>query len=217
VRAAVADKNLIVLALPRGGVPVGFEVAAALGAPLDIFVVRKLGAPGEEELALGAIASGGIRVLNHELIEYLEIPEELIDSVTNQERLELERRERIYREGRSALEIANRTAVLVDDGLATGASMLAAARSLRSRAKQLVVAVPVAAKQTCEDFEKEVDLVICAATPDPFISVGQWYTEFSPTTDQEVQELLRQSARTKNDASASNVWDRDDEPRNRAD
>lgn len=210
VSAAVSDTNVLVLALPRGGVPVGFEVAAALGALLDAFVVRKLGAPGEEELALGAIASGGVRVLNQEVIDYLEISDELIDSVTNQERLELERRERLYREGRPALEVHDRTVVLVDDGLATGATMLAAARSLRGRAKRIVVAVPVAAKQTCQEFEKEVDRVICTATPDPFLSVGQWYEDFAPTTDEEVQGLLHESARTKNHCSASNVWGREE-------
>jgi putative phosphoribosyl transferase len=203
---AISDKNLLVLALPRGGVPVGFEVAAGLGAPLDVFVVRKLGMPGEEELALGAIASGGVRVLNRELIDYLEVSEELLDSITTRERLELERRERLYREGRPALPIQNRSVVLVDDGLATGASMLAAARSLRSRAKQITVVVPVAAKQTCEEFEKEVDRIICAATPEPFISVGQWYEDFSPTADEEVRRLLQESARTKKTAGASNVW-----------
>jgi putative phosphoribosyl transferase len=217
VRAAISDSNALVLALPRGGVPVGFEVAALLRAPLDVLVVRKLGVPGEEELALGAIASGGVRVLNRELINYMEISDELVESVTTREQIELERRERLYREGRPALPVQDRTVVLVDDGVATGASMLAAAKSLRGRAKQIVVAVPVASKQTCEDFEKEVDRVICPATPDPFISVGQWYEDFSATSDEEVRRLLHESARTKNASSASNVWGTDNEPRDSID
>lgn len=217
VRATVSDKNVLVLALPRGGVPVGFEVAAALRAPLDVFVVRKLGVPGEEELAFGALASGGVRVLNRELIHYLAVSEDVIDSVTNQERLELERRERLYRNGRPALELRDRTVVLVDDGLATGATMLAATQSLRDRAKRTVVAVPVAAKETCQEFEKQVDRVICAATPDPFVSVGQWYEDFAPTSDDEVRRLLDESARTKNRSSASNVWGNENESRKCAD
>lgn len=205
VRAAISGDDLLILALPRGGVPVGFEVAVFLRAPLDVFVVRKLGMPGEEELALGAIATGGVRVLNAELIDYLSVSAELIESVTRRERLELERRERLYREGRSPLPVDGRIVILVDDGLATGATMLAAARSLRPLgAKQIVVAVPVAAKQTCDEFQKEVDQVICAATPDPFVSVGTWYEDFSPTSDEEVRSLLHESVRTKNSVSASN-------------
>ena len=217
VCAKVSDKNVLVLALPRGGVPVAFEVAEALRAPLDVLVVRKLGVPGEEELAFGAMASGGVRVLNRELIDYLEISDELIESVTKQERLELGRRERLYREGRSALEVDDRTVVLVDDGLATGATMLAAARGLRGCAKRIVVAVPVAAKQTCQDFESQVDQVICLATPDPFVSVSQWYSDFAPTCDEEVQRLLEESGRTKKRSSASNLWGNENESRNCAD
>jgi putative phosphoribosyl transferase len=217
VSGSVSDTNLVVLALPRGGVPVAFEVAETLNAPLDVIVVRKLGVRGEEELAFGAIASGGMRVLNQELIAYLGISSELIESVTDEEQQELERRERLYRADRPALEVHGRTVVLVDDGLATGASMLAAARSLRGRARQITVAVPVAATVTCEDFQREVDQVVCAATPDPFISVGQWYEDFAPTTDGEVRDLLAQSARTKNRRNASNSWGNENEPRERAD
>jgi putative phosphoribosyl transferase len=216
VRAAVSDDNLIVLALPRGGVPVAFEVAALLHAPLDVLVVRKLGMPGEEELALGAIASGGVRVLNHDLINYLQVPDELIESLTARESAELERRERSYRENLPPVPVEGRPVVLVDDGLATGATMLAGYRALRARgAAQTIVAVPVAAKQVFQYFRKQVDQIICAATPEHFGSVGEWYENFLPTSDEEVRMLLNESASggTKTRVHASNIWGAHNEPR----
>ena len=201
VREAVPPGNLLVSALPRGGVPVAFEVAAALNAPLDIFVVRKLGLPREEELALGAIASGGVRVLNRDLIDDLGISDQLIESVTRREQAELERRENLYREGRPAQSIAGRNLVVVDDGLATGATMLAAVKALRTQAPaQIMVAVPVAARQTYAELQKAADQIICVATPDPFISVGRWYEDFSETSDEEVRALLRQAPSSAPDA-----------------
>jgi putative phosphoribosyl transferase len=198
VKSSVKETNILVLALPRGGVPVGFEVARALHADLDVFLVRKLGMPGEEELAIGAIASGGVRVLNQELIQYLRVPESVIEEITQREQRELERRERLYRDGRPPLPVNGRTAILVDDGLATGASMLAASRALRPQgARRILVAVPVAAHQTCGELGKEVDEIICTATPHPFGAVGIWYEDFSQTTDEEVRELLEQAAREK--------------------
>lgn len=185
----------MILVLPRGGVPVGFEVARELQAEMDVFLVRKLGVPGEEELALGAIASGGVRVLNQELIQYLRVPEETIEQVTAREERVLELRELLYREGRPPIPISNRTVVLVDDGLATGASMLAAARALRPRgARKVVIAVPVAPKESCEELEHEADQVICAAMPHPFNAVGIWYDDFAQVTDEEVCKLLQQAA-----------------------
>ncbi len=187
--------DVVVLALPRGGVPVGYEVAQALHAPLDVFVVRKLGVPGHEELAMGALASGGVRVLNRTVIDALEISEEMIDAAIAREQIELERREREYRDGRPATDVKGRTAILVDDGLATGSSMRVVATALRKKSPaQIVVAVPVASASTCAEFETEVDRVICAATPEPFLAVGQWYQDFSQTTDEEVRELLRRSS-----------------------
>jgi putative phosphoribosyl transferase len=183
--------NLLVLALPRGGVPVGFEVAQALRAPLDVFLVRKLGLPGHEELAMGAIASGGIRVLNPDVVQMLRVPEHVIDAVAEREQRELERRERAYRGDRPEPEIRGRTVILVDDGLATGSTMRAAVAALRSEyPERLVVAVPVAAPETCDAFRDEVDDIVCAVTPEPFYAVGQWYQDFSQTTDAEVHELL---------------------------
>ena len=188
--------DVVVLALPRGGVPVGYEVAQALHAPLDVFVVRKLGTPGQEELAMGALAPGGITVLNREVIQALEIPQQIIDAAVGREQSELERREREYREGRPAADVKGRTVIVVDDGLATGSSMRVAARALRKEeARKIVVAVPVAARSTCEEFQGEVDELICAATPEPFWAVGQWYRNFSQTTDDEVRELLARAAR----------------------
>lgn len=187
--------DTVVLALPRGGVPVGFEVAKALTLPLDVFVVRKLGVPGYEELAMGAIASGGVRVLNEDLVRTAGIPGEVIDAVAAEEERELERRERDYREDRPPIDVRGRTVILVDDGLATGSSMRVAALALKNKKpSQIVVAVPVAARATCAEFESEVDRVICAVTPEPFWAVGQWYRDFSQTSDEEVRDLLRQAA-----------------------
>ncbi len=184
--------DVVVLALPRGGVPVGYEVARSLNVPLDIFVVRKLGVPGHPELAMGAIASGGVRVLNDDVVRGLRIPQQLIDAVTAREQQELERREREYRDGRPPLDVHGRTVILVDDGLATGSSMRVAAQALRAKQPaRIVVAVPVAAPSTCEAFASEVDEVVCAVTPEPFWAVGQWYKDFGQTTDEEVRDLLR--------------------------
>jgi predicted phosphoribosyltransferase len=183
--------DTLVLALPRGGVPVAYEVAKALGAPLDVFLVRKLGLPGHEELAMGAIATGGVRVLNQEVVEYLRIPDEVIDEVAARELQELERRERLYRGGRPALSPHGREVILVDDGLATGSTMRAAILALRQRQPaSIVVAVPVAAKQTCDELRTEADEVFCGVTPDPFYAVGLWYEDFAQTTDDEARELL---------------------------
>ena len=186
--------DVVVLALPRGGVPVGYEVAKALHVPLDVFVVRKLGVPGQEELAMGALASGGIVVLNRNIIEALSIPQGMINAAVAREQRELERREREYRDGRPPIDVQGRTVILVDDGLATGSSMRVAATALRKKLPaRTVVAVPVAAPSTCAEFETEVDKVICAATPEPFWAVGVWYRDFSQTTDEEVRELLRRA------------------------
>ena len=187
--------DVIVLGLPRGGVPVAFEVAVALHAPLDVFLVRKLGVPGQEELAMGAIASGGVRVLNQAVIDALQIPAPVIDTVAAKEQQELERRERIYRNGRPAPDLRDKTVILVDDGLATGASMAAAVHGVRAqRPAQVVVAVPTAAVETCEAFERISDKIVCAETPQPFWGVGMWYADFSQTSDEEVRELLARAA-----------------------
>jgi predicted phosphoribosyltransferase len=184
---------VLVLALPRGGVPVAYEVARALGAPLDVFVVRKLGVPGYKELAMGAIATGGMRVLNDRLVERLDIPDHVIDAVAEREQRELTRRERLYRCGRPPLDFRGRTVVLVDDGLATGATMHAAIAALRQRQPaRIVVAVPTASPETCEEIKAEADDVICAITPEPFHAVGRWYQDFSQTSDEEVRQLLGQ-------------------------
>jgi predicted phosphoribosyltransferase len=182
------------LALPRGGVPVGYEVAKALNAPLDVFVVRKLGVPGHEELAMGAIASGGVRLLNQDLVQRLRIPRDAIESIAAREQRELERRDREYRNGRPPVDVSGRTVILVDDGLATGSSMRAAVEALRTKQPaQIIVAVPVASAVTCAEFESEVDEVVCGVTPEQFAAVGQWYKDFSPTTDEEVRELLHRA------------------------
>lgn len=187
--------NVVVLGLPRGGVPVAYEVAQALNAPLDIFVVRKLGVPGYEEMAMGAIATGDVRYLNQDLVQKLQIAPEAIDQVAAIEQRELERREQAYRGGRPAPELRDRIVILVDDGLATGATMQAAVMALRQQhPAKMVVAVPVAASETCAAFEREVDEVICAETPQMFRAVGLWYQKFDQTTDQEVRDLLRQAA-----------------------
>jgi predicted phosphoribosyltransferase len=189
-------ENAIVLGLPRGGVPVAFEVAHTLRLPLDVYLVRKLGTPGFEELAMGAIATGGIRVLNRRVIEELHVSESQLESVLAAETAELERRERIYRQDRPCPELEGRTAILVDDGLATGSTMRAAIASLRAqRAKQVIVAVPVAPPDTCAELDAESDGAICLATPQPFLAVGQWYEEFSPPSDDEIREQLLANAR----------------------
>jgi putative phosphoribosyl transferase len=187
-----ADRtDVIVLGLPRGGIPVAFEVAKALHAPLDVFLVRKLGVPGQRELAMGAIASGGVRVLNQDVVRSLGIPPDAIEEITARERKELERREHTYRGDRTAPDVSGRTAILVDDGLATGASMRAAVTALRARdPARIVVAVPTAPPETCAQFEAEVDDIVCATTPQPFMGVGAWYRDFSQTTDEEVRDLL---------------------------
>lgn len=192
-----ADRDdVLVFALPRGGVPVAFEIAKALHAPLDIFLVRKLGVPGHEELAMGAIASGGVRILNHDVVDYLGIPERVIDAVAEMEQRELERRERLYRGDRGTPDVRGKTVILVDDGLATGSTMRAAAEALRKQQPaRIVVAVPVSAPATCDEFRNEVDEIVCGATPEPFLGVGYWYEDFSQTTDDEVRRLLEQATR----------------------
>jgi predicted phosphoribosyltransferase len=187
--------DVLVLALPRGGVPVGYEVAQALHAPLDVFVVRKLGVPGHEELAMGAIASGGVRVLNGSVIESLGIPDEAIEAVATREQRELERRERAYRDDRPAPDVQGRTVILVDDGIATGSTMKAAIEALRQlEARRIVVAVPTAALSTVREMQGDVDELVAVMTPADFYGVGQWYEDFSQTTDDDVRKLL-ESAR----------------------
>lgn len=189
---AYAGGETRVLALPRGGVPVGYEVARALHAPLDVFVVRKIGAPGREELAIGAIASGGVRVLHEDTIDLLEVPREAIEDITVREMLELERREEAYRGALPPHDVHARTVILVDDGLATGASMNAAILALRKRAPaSIVVAVPVAPPDTCAALEPYVDDLVAIAMPQPFRGVGAWYADFSQISDDEVRRLLR--------------------------
>ena len=188
--------DVVVLALPRGGVPVAYEVARLLGAPLDVFVVRKLGLPGHEELAMGAVASGGVRVLNDEVVFGLNVPDDTIDAVTRRELAELMRREQLYRGDRPQVDVRGRTVILVDDGLATGATMQAAVRGLRRRAPaRIVVGVPIAAPATCRALAREVEDIVCGATPERFVAVGLWYEDFSQTSDAEVHELLA-AART---------------------
>ncbi|HEY3041549.1 MAG TPA: phosphoribosyltransferase [Pyrinomonadaceae bacterium] len=193
--------DVLVLALPRGGVPVAYEVAKQIGAPLDVFLVRKLGVPGHEELAMGAIASGGVRVINKEVVRLLQIPNELIDAVAAVEQQELERRQHEYRDDRSPPEVKGLVVILIDDGLATGSTMRAAAAALRKQGPaRLVIAVPVSAPETCDEFRSEVDEIVCAVTPEPFRGVGLWYKDFSQTTDEEVRELLER-ARQKHPAA----------------
>ena len=183
--------DVVVLALPRGGVPVAREVARALGVPFDVYVVRKLGVPGHEELAMGAIATGGVRQINRDVVDALGIPGTVIDAVARREQLELERREQAYRGDRGALSLANKIVVLVDDGLATGSTMRAAVMAARQQhPAQVIVAVPVGAPSTCADLAAEADSVVCVRTPDPFVAVGLWYRDFTPTTDHEVRALL---------------------------
>lgn len=190
--SAYANRSgVMVLALPRGGVPVGYEVAQVLGAPLDVFVVRKLGVPGCEEVAMGAVASGGVRVLNRDLIGQIGIPDDLIDAVTAREEAGLARRERLYRGRRPPPDVRGNTVMLVDDGLATGATMQAAVEALRKLAPaRIVVAVPIAPRAACEEMRRTADEVACAMTPEPFRSVGRWYEKFEQATDREVRDLL---------------------------
>jgi predicted phosphoribosyltransferase len=189
--------NVIVLALPRGGVPVAYEVARSLDAPLDVFLVRKLGVPGHRELAMGAIASGGVRVLNQDVVNWLKIPDAAIDAVATEEQAELERRELEYRKGRAALDLRGRVVVLVDDGLATGSTMKAAVQAVRAHAPaRVIVAAPVGSPDTCREFAHIADETICARTPQQFAAVGQWYRDFSQTTDEEVRLLLDSNSET---------------------
>jgi predicted phosphoribosyltransferase len=186
--------DVLVLALPRGGVPVAFEVAQALRVPLDIFLVRKLGVPGHEELAMGAIATGDMRVLNEDTIDYLGIPPSVIDAIAETELKELKRRELAYRGNRPKPDVKDKTIILIDDGLATGSTIRAAAQALRRQAPaRIIVAVPVSAPETCDEYQIGVDEIICAVTPEPFFGVGQWYLDFSQTTDEEVRDLLAQA------------------------
>lgn len=187
-----ADRDdVLVLALPRGGVPVGFEIAHALRVPLDVFVVRKIGTPGQEELAMGAIAPGGVREINQDIVEALMISDETIELLARQEQAELERREKAYRGDRPGPEVRDRIIILVDDGLATGASMRAAIHALKKMMPaKIIVAVPVGAVDTCEELGKRVDQIICLDRPEPFYGVGGWYADFSQTSDREVRELL---------------------------
>ncbi len=192
-RRLVRRDDVVVLALPRGGVPVAYGVARALDAPLDVFIVRKLGVPGHEELAMGAIASGGVRVLNRDVLDYMPVPQRMIDAVAEREQQELERREREYRGARPPLDVKDKSVVVVDDGLATGSTMRAAVAALRKmEPRRIIIAVPVAAESTCNDFRAEgiADDVVCLRTPEPFQAVGLWYSDFTQTSDDEVHELL---------------------------
>lgn len=184
-------QDVIVLGLPRGGVPVAFEIAQALNAPLDVLVVRKLGVPEQEELAMGAIAAGGVRIINEHIVNLVKISEDTIARVAAQEERELERRELAYRGDRPFPDLQSRRVILVDDGLATGATMWAAVAAVkRQQPAEIIIAVPVAAAATCQELQKAVDKIACAATPEPFYSVGLWYEDFPQTTDDEVRELL---------------------------
>lgn len=192
-------QDVVVLALPRGGVPVAFEVARALNAPLDVFMVRKLGVPGQEELAFGAISSGGTTVFNESLVHALRITDGMIEKVIDKELKELERREELYRANRRPINLEGKTVIIVDDGLATGATMKAAVSAVKiAKPKKIIVAAPVASRGTCEEImRKSDDLCICAMTPEPFYGVGMWYRNFDQTTDQEVISLLNRSESVK--------------------
>jgi putative phosphoribosyl transferase len=195
LRQYAGRDDVVVLALPRGGVPVAFEVAKALDAQLDTFLVRKLGLPGHPELAMGAIASGGVRVLNEDVVRWYGVPDRAIEAVARAEQAELERREREYRQGRPLIDVRGKTVILVDDGLATGSTMKAAVQAARRHGPaQVVVAVPVGAPASCEEFAGITDETVCARTPEPFSAVGQWYYDFSQTTDEEVRQLLAEHA-----------------------
>jgi predicted phosphoribosyltransferase len=204
LKAFEGRSGLVVLALPRGGVPVAFEVANAIKAPLDVFVVRKLGVPGQEELAFGAIATGGVTIYNEALLKELRMPPELLAFTVDREKAELKRRSELYRMGLSPLDVTGKTVIVIDDGLATGASMAAAVEALRrSGAKEITVAVPVASKEACRELRAQEKVsCVCVETPEPFFGVGVWYQDFSQTTDDEVQELLRAA---RNGAAGSKV------------
>lgn len=193
--SAYRDRDdVVVLALPRGGVPVAREVARALGVPFDVFVVRKLGVPGHEELAMGAIATGGVRQLNRDVVDALGIPANVIDEVAAREQIELDRRERDYRGSRPPRSLVGKSVILVDDGLATGSTMRAAAIAVRQQQPaRIIVAVPVGAPSTCAELATVADHVVCVRTPNPFVAVGLWYRDFTPTTDDDVRRLLEQS------------------------
>lgn len=194
LQAYARRRDVLVLALPRGGVPVGFMLARALHVHLDVFLARKLGVPGQEELAFGAIATGNICVFNDEVVEAARLSTQTIEQVVQQEQRELNRRERLYRDNRQIPDLRERIVILVDDGLATGASMRAAARAVRQQhPARLAVAVPVASPEACATLQKEVDEIICVHTPDPFYGVGWWYRDFAQTSDQEVHDLLEQA------------------------
>jgi len=195
--------DVIVLGLPRGGVPVAYEVAKALEVPLDVFIVRKLGVPGREELAMGAIATGGVRMVNKNVVSRLGITSQALESVAAPEQKELERRELLYRSGPTVCDLRGRTVIVVDDGLATGSTMRAAAAALRKlQVKRIVVCVPVAAPDTCDEIKAEVDEIVCAATPEPFLGVGRWYHDFSQTTDGEVLQLVARARHHQSNVSS---------------
>jgi len=199
-------QDALVLALPRGGVPVAFEVAQALRVPLDIFLVRKLGVPGHEELAMGAISTGGVRVLNEDTVDYLRIPEHIIDAIATEELKELKRRELAYRGNRPEPDVKGKTVIIIDDGLATGSTIRAAAQALRQQQPaRIVVAVPVSAPETCDEYRIGVDEIICAVTPEPFFGVGMWYLDFSQTTDEEVRDLLERARGEKREKQMSSA------------
>lgn len=191
-------EDAVVLGLPRGGVPVADEVARALHLPLDIFIVRKLGVPGQPELAMGAIGSGGAMVMNRMVVARLGISHAAIEAVAERERLEIERREQLYRHGYPPLRVEDKSLILVDDGLATGATMLAAARALRPHARRVIAAVPVAAESTCAELRGEIDELICVAAPEPFLAVGRFYRNFAQMTDDEVRAILARSRGERN-------------------
>jgi predicted phosphoribosyltransferase len=204
LKAYAHRPDVIVLALPRGGVPVAFELARALDVPLDVFLVRKLGLPGQEELAMGAIASGGVRVLNDDVVAALAVPASVIDGVARKEEQELRRREEAYRGSRPPPDVRGRVVILVDDGLATGSTMRAAVRAVKQmQPARVVVAVPVAAASTRDDLAEEVDEIVCATPPEPFLAVGRWYEDFSQTSDEEVHDLLERAARELTPAARS--------------
>lgn len=191
LRRFAGKDDVIVLGLPRGGVPIAHEVATRLEVPYDVFVVRKLGVPGHEELAMGAIATGGVQLVNRDVVRPLGIPQNVIDAVASTEQIELQRREALYRGQRPALALAGKTVILVDDGLATGSTMRAAVMAVRQQQPaRVIVAVPVGAPSTCDELAREADEVVCVRTPDPFIAVGLWYRDFTPTSDHEVRSLL---------------------------